>query len=52
VAKQLGYRRMLLDTLDTMTDATHLYRSIGFIETEPYTFNPFPNALYFALELG
>jgi GNAT superfamily N-acetyltransferase len=51
VAKELGYRRMFLDTLDSMTDATRLYRSLGFRETEPYTYNPFPNALYFLLDL-
>jgi GNAT superfamily N-acetyltransferase len=51
VATQLGYRHMLLDTLASMTDATRLYRSLGFVETEPYTFNPLPDVLYFALDL-
>jgi GNAT superfamily N-acetyltransferase len=50
-AKELGYGRVLLDTLASMSDATRLYRSLGFRETEPYTYNPFPDALYFALDL-
>jgi len=52
VAKENGYHRMLLDTLASMTDATRLYRSLGFVEIEPYTFNPLPNVLYFALDLA
>jgi ribosomal protein S18 acetylase RimI-like enzyme len=51
VAKEVGYERMLLDTLASMTDATRLYRSLGFREIEPYTYNPLPNVLYFALDL-
>ena len=50
VAKELGYRRMYLDTLASMNDATKLYRLLGFKETEPYTYNPLPNVLYFALD--
>jgi GNAT superfamily N-acetyltransferase len=51
-AKELGYKRMYLDTLDTMIEATGLYRALGFREIEAYTHNPFPNVLYFALDLA
>ncbi len=51
MAKELGYRRMLLDTLASMTDAMRLYRALGFEETESYRYNPLPDVLYFALEL-
>jgi len=50
-ARELGYRRMRLDTLSTMTPAMTLYRSLGFTECEPYYHNPLPNVVYFEMEL-
>lgn len=50
-ARQIGYQRMVLDTLSTMESAIALYKSLGFRETEPYCYNPFPNAVYMELQL-
>jgi putative acetyltransferase len=50
-AQELGYERLLLDTVDTMTPAIELYRSLGFVEIDAYRHNPLPGARYFALDL-
>jgi GNAT superfamily N-acetyltransferase len=51
-ARKIGYTRMKLDTISTMTETIGLYRSIGFVETQPYTHNSIPGAVFFELELG
>jgi putative acetyltransferase len=50
-AKESGYKTMKLDTLTTLTYAVELYRSMGFIETKPYVYNPLNEVLYFELTL-
>lgn len=52
LARETGHREMVLDTLATMTEATSLYRSLGFVDIPPYTFNPLPNVVYLGLQLG
>jgi GNAT superfamily N-acetyltransferase len=42
-----GYREAVFDTLPVMTVALGMYRKAGFVESEPYTFNPVPGAMYF-----
>ena len=42
---------MKLDTVAKLKEAIHLYRSLGFIETAPYVYNPFDDVLYFELKL-
>jgi GNAT superfamily N-acetyltransferase len=51
-ARQIGYRRMRLDTVEpVMKDAVAMYRRIGFHEIAPYRANPNPGTLYMELEL-
>jgi len=50
-ARECGYERMRLDTIDTMTPAIALYDSLGFVEIPAYRPNPIPGAAFFELEL-
>ena len=50
-ARQLGYRRLLLDTVASMATAIAVYESLGFAPIGAYRHNPLPDARYFALDL-
>jgi ribosomal protein S18 acetylase RimI-like enzyme len=45
-ARQVGYRRMVLDTVPEMVEAIALYRSFGFVETSPYWECPVERTIY------
>ncbi len=47
IAKELGYKKIRLDTLANMIPAINLYKQHGFYEIEPYYFNPEKNAVFF-----
>ncbi len=51
-AKEMGYNRMVLDTLASMLPARELYRSLGFGEVAPYYENPIEDVVYMKLDLG
>ena len=50
-AKRIGYRRMRLDTLESMTEAASLYLSLGFRPTSAYRYNPIEGATFLELSL-
>ena len=51
LARQMGYGRVLLDTLDDMEAARALYTDLGFEDIPPYYFNPIAGAHYLKAEL-
>ncbi len=50
-AREIGYRRIRLDTMPKMDRAQGLYASLGFREIAAYRYNPEPGARFLELEL-
>lgn len=50
-AKEMGFKEMVLDTLQRLVPALQLYKSLGFEEVEAYYENPLPEVVYMRLKL-
>ena len=51
-AREIGYRRLVLDTLPQMPEAQALYRSFGFVEIPGYYENRLPGVVFMELKLA
>lgn len=50
-ARLIGYKYMLLDTLPFLDRALQLYKSLGFEETEAYSYSPIESSIFMKLDL-
>lgn len=50
-AQQAGYKEMVLDTIQPLKTAIHLYHKFGFQECEPYYNNPMDDVIYMKKKL-
>ena len=50
-AREIGYRRMLLDTLPFLESAIRLYRQFGFYDIPCYNDSPMEQTLFLRLDL-
>lgn len=50
-AKELGYKRIMLDTLPAMRVAVKLYRELGFREVPAYYLTPLEGTIFLSLDL-
>jgi GNAT superfamily N-acetyltransferase len=51
-ARTLGYERVRVDTLPTMTAAIQFYQEMGFVPVPAYWPHPVPGSLFFEYRLG
>ena len=51
LAKEAGYKEMVLDTIKPLTAAINLYKKYGFKECEPYYDNPMEDVIYMIKKL-
>jgi ribosomal protein S18 acetylase RimI-like enzyme len=50
-AKEKGYQKMVLDTLERLHQAIKLYKRYGFQTTSAYYANPLPGVVYMEKQL-
>jgi carbonic anhydrase len=50
-AKEIGYRKLMIDTLPSMRMAVKLYRELGFTEAPSYYQTPVEGTMFLALDL-
>lgn len=51
-ARADGFSEMVLDTIKPLQSAIHLYKKFGFVECEPYYFNPMSDVIYMKKNLS
>ncbi len=51
VAKEIGYKKLMIDTLPSMRMAVKLYRELGFTEAPAYYKTPVEGTMFLALDL-